>query len=223
MNDDSRTPPRLRRVPGEKRRSGRHFEAIRAAFRRSRFLDLGGMAPPVREAKPGGDAIALQVVPSLSVDGIRALFHHLDSAKRQQSHALDESGASFVRAVELLARGGRSQGSDPSRDAAARARLDGALTESGEPIGVLWVSFAGGTDGLRARLALPETQLSLDVDAVLEIRFEGGPTLREPLRAGEARFPAGAALLEVKEVVSLAIHFPTFGRLRLDPPPVSGP
>jgi hypothetical protein len=192
MGNPTRKPGDLRRVPGERQRAGRHFEAIRASIRRLRMRAVGEGAPS------GESTVTVTATAAFTVEGIRTLYLREEAARKGSAPPAGAEAARFVRAIERLA--GRCEVSD------------------GDDAGTLRLSIGLAPGGLRVGLDLGQRQPYAEANgALLELRFRFGPTLREPIAGAGALFPAGAALLETKDLLSMAIEFPNFGRLRLAP------
>jgi len=199
--------------PLPQQRAGRAWESLRAAVRRRSMRLLGGDPAPA-------SSLDLRLVGRLhlSVDGCRALFLFNEALRTEQPPelpALELSLASCIARISgATARAARR---GVVHDFVLEHLGDLALEET-EIAGELRIAFGTGPEGLWIELTdLAGVPLREADGAELELQFDGGPVITQPLRDGAALFRAGAALMEQRGLAGALVRFGELGRLDLEP------
>jgi hypothetical protein len=189
-------------------RAGGAWEGFRAALRRRGFRALGG-----ESRERAAVAVVLRGTLKLEAEGVRALFHALDSSSGREGEKPSPDALRFSRTIA------RMIDPMPRRDpSAVLQQFESLMLEEIREAGEVRAGLSLGPEGLTAVLADSAGSPMPEADgATFEVRFANGPTLRENIRSSGVLFRAGAALLELNTIAGLALDFGALGRIELTP------
>lgn len=196
--------PQFSLLRGGARRGGARWTSIIADFRRAKLSSIAG-----------GDANSKIIVPSRAIlqnfdaEAIMTFFHASESLRKFGELRVEGAPKLYIQALLAIAgapAGRRSQ------------LLEKWTLEEPAEIGILPIEISLGPEGFLLVIdPLQQKDLSGLGGLPVHLQFEGARRLTETLQNGAARFGAGAALLESRALESLAVEFPGFGLLSLQP------